>query len=1424
MPEARRQFRILYRDFLTRLVDLEILSTGGDVQKLLVQFAAMLAAASFTYAVASVPRYIQSSLPHRELLVAAWSEQEFLIASSMAIAGLFSVLAWNTVLPDRRDCLILGLLPVRVRTIFLAKVAAIATALGISVVAINVFTGFSFPFLWGGFRTLGAYWLTQLLAGLFVACTLLALQAVAAQVLTYRLFLRASSFLQLASFFTILGIWFLKPPFSALAAHPRLSWMPSFWFFALFQQLNGTGSPAFGPLAARAVYSLPMVFTIAAAAFGLAYRRNLRRIVEQPDIVPADRSRPATRIGSWLAARVLPAPIERAILLFTARSIARSRQHRLILAAYAGIALAIGLAYTRDLIYGPSSFEAMQVAAAWNQPNGSFLAATMIALFFAVVGARAVFAMPIALPANWIFRLTAVRSPAAYFHAVRKSLYTVAAIPVWIAAAAALFTIWPAWAAAEHVALLVILGTLLVELSLHRFRKIPFACSYLPGKANLNVRLGTWGIGFLFVAAQGVHLEFWAMQSGLRYAVLFAVLLAAAVWARRRTNEFAASPANQLLFEELPTVDIHALDLRRETVYAPEDQYVDRRGTPQPASWPERRPLSILAPAYIPPPSEPFHLRTALEQLLGDLRYGARILTKSPAFSAAAIALIAVGIGGNTAVYSLVHSILSKPAPGVTASGLVSIAPAFQHHPLDPGENSYPNYLDYAAGARTMDALLAFRGERFTASLSGGTYELRGMLVTPNYFRTLGARLVRGREFSIEEARGAAPLAAIIAYHVWQNQFHGAEDVIGQPMTLNGHTATVVGVGPPQFAGTSFAPQLEVCVPLEGYARIARMEPEFTNRGASRLFLMGRLAPGSSVAEARAEFAAISARLAEEYPDSNKDRTLLLEPYSATRFGPVSGPQNRLFMAILMGVALLTLLIVCANVANLMLSRAVARQREMAVRQSIGASRQRIVRILLAEGLVLSLAAAGAALVFAAWACSAIGKFAPPLESGGRFVPDFAPDWRVALYAIALAIASTLVFTLAPALRAWGQDLLPWLRGGEHSIARGRSLTANLLVVAQLALCVLLLTSGSLAWRSTKLMESADLGFTRDHILLAGVDTKTAASSRAQNLALLERMRERLLAVPGVAAASWAVAAPPHSHSWMDVPIESVPSDGTFAGPDYLHTLRVPILAGRDFSAADLGSRGAVAIVNRRLAHALWPDQPAVGRTITVATSQVPVQVIGVVPDAAFNAVGRNGEFSGLAPEERRNYVFLSEALHGDPGTYTFHVRYTGAIPAVRPALGEVDRRVPVFSVRTLQTEFEDFTLPVHTFANFVGISALGALLLASLGLYAIMAFYTARRRRELGIRVALGASPRQVLGTVLREGLLLTFAGLAIGLAFSAAAAKAFGSLLFGISPNDPATYAAVAVTLAVVALLACYVPARKASRVDPMVSLRQE
>ncbi len=574
MPSERQQFGVLYRDFLYRLIDVELLSAAGDVQKLLGQFAALLAAFSFTITVFTFPKLARARLPWGRYLAAVRLEQEFLIATTMAIAGLFSVLAWNAVFPDRRDSLVLGLLPVRIRTIFLAKVAAIGTALGVSVAAVNVFTGLCFPFLVGGLRSFAAHWITIVAAGLFIGCGLLALQGIAAQVLSYRAMLKVSSFLQLAAFFVILGVYFLKPSFSS---HPGpLQWMPSFWFCGLLQVLSGHSDSTMPLLAARAAWGLAAVILCALATLGLAYQRNVRRIIEQPDITPADRSRPAGRAGALLARKLLTRPLDRAIILFTGRTLARSRQHRLLLAAYAGIGLAIALAYARDFLYGTSAaYDPMYRNQQWNRVNAPFLVGSLVLLFFAALGARAAFAMPIALPSNWIFRTTAVHSPAAYSSAVRKSLYALTIIPIWSAAAVIFLAIWPTRFAALHLAIMAVVGILIVEVALGRFRKVPFACSYLPGKAHVHTRLGTVGIGFLAAADVGVRIEYWALHKGTRFAVLFALLAWAAVAAWRRAAEFSRSPANLLQFEDLPPSDLNALDLHSDTVWR-EEAYVDR--------------------------------------------------------------------------------------------------------------------------------------------------------------------------------------------------------------------------------------------------------------------------------------------------------------------------------------------------------------------------------------------------------------------------------------------------------------------------------------------------------------------------------------------------------------------------------------------------------------------------------------------------------------------------------------------------------------------------------------------------------------------------------------------------------------------------------------------------------------------------------
>ncbi len=819
---------------------------------------------------------------------------------------------------------------------------------------------------------------------------------------------------------------------------------------------------------------------------------------------------------------------------------------------------------------------------------------------------------------------------------------------------------------------------------------------------------------------------------------------------------------------------------------------------------------------------------TALEQLGQDFRSATRILTKSPGLSVAAITLVALGIGWNATIYSMIHGILTKPAPGIQADRLVSFGVATRGE-MDEPEESFPNYQDYLAQTKTFRSILAFQFEPFTLVLKDASYKLHGAAVTANYFDTLGVPVVKGRSFTDAEARsGTTGLVAVIAYPLWKNLFHGAEDAIGQTVVVNGIAATIIGVAAPGFRGTWLTADLDFWVPLLSYSNIPMVARELNDRSHRSLGIIGRLKPGASLFQAQVELDTISKRLQASYPDTNKEKMAVLAPYTASAFSPLGGKQGRMGMTIVTVVAIVTLLIVCANVANLMLARAVVRQREMAVRQSIGASRFRVVRMLLAEGLVLSSTASLAAWIFAWWATRIIGKSIPPNSRGVRIQVDFTPDWKVAGYAMALAVLSALAFTLAPTARAWKQELLPWLKAGERSVAQGRSKLANILVITQLALCVVLLTSAGLAYRSVSTAVNLDLRFAKDHLLLASVDTQGAVTGKEQNIELLERLRKRLLQVPGVVSASYAEGAPPRD-AWRG-PVEAigsgeaVASDANVVGPDYLQTLGVPNVRGRGIVEVDLSSANLSAVVNQNLADALWPGKSALGRTLLMGREKQTVQVVGVAPNGFFSGVGRD-----LEDGRRQNFMFLSERRgSSEPGEREFHLRYSGRLetigPAVRAAIREVDARVPVAYLRTMETHLMQFVSPGLLLMTLLGLFSIGALLLAAIGLYAVVAFHTARRTRDFGIRMALGAAPRQILDTVLKEGLILTVLGVGIGLALSAAAGRAFRSLLFGVTPTDQPTYLAVITVLGIVSLFACYVPARRAARTDPTVALREE
>ena len=811
--------------------------------------------------------------------------------------------------------------------------------------------------------------------------------------------------------------------------------------------------------------------------------------------------------------------------------------------------------------------------------------------------------------------------------------------------------------------------------------------------------------------------------------------------------------------------------------------------------------------------------RAWLDHLLHDLRDARRSLRRTPGVTAAVVALITLVIAGNTTVFSMLHAVLTKPAPGVQARNLVTIDLMLKDRPYNGG-NSYPNYLDYAAQSTTVRPLLVDAFQHFTFTTEDGSYAVNGSAVSTNYFETLEVRPALGRGFTADDDRGgAAGLVAVVSDRLWQRRLHGAPDVIGRAVTVNGHAAMIIGVAPPDFSG-GFIGEDSVWIPLLAYARVRSSERELNDRSNRAMGIYGQLAPGASLAQARTEFAAISRRLQGAYPESDRDLVGVPIAYSVIPPGSLLHREGPHFLAVFSVVTLLTVAIVCANVANLMLARSAARQRELALRQSLGASRGRIVRMLVAEGVLVSLVACGVAWLSALAVCKILVHLLPPdPSSGATFNVDFTPDWRVTVYAMALAMLGTVAFTLAPAVRAWRQDVLPWLKAGEHGVVQGRSKLSATLVVLQLAFSVLLLISAGLGYRSLSLVNSLSLGFNPDHLLLVSVNTSGSAATPETNRVLLDKLRDRAHAVPGVASVSFTR----WPSGWGGEPVrlratdQPVRVERNDVGPDYLKVLGLAPLAGREFEPRDGSRTTSGAVVNQHLATLLWPAQSAIGQTLLAGSDAQPVEVIGVAPDAFF---------TGFRREPHPNFIF--ELEHGAPGPVTFYIRYAGdlgaAVSSIGRAFREVDANVPLVAVRTMERELDAARWPVLTIITLLTTFAAGSLSIAVIGQYAVVAFGMRRRTRDLGVRMALGASSRDILGDVVGEGMRMTAVGLAIGFALSLAAGAALKSVLYGISPTDARTYAGVFGLLAAASLLACYLPARRATRIDPIQALRQE
>ena len=810
--------------------------------------------------------------------------------------------------------------------------------------------------------------------------------------------------------------------------------------------------------------------------------------------------------------------------------------------------------------------------------------------------------------------------------------------------------------------------------------------------------------------------------------------------------------------------------------------------------------------------------------LLQDLKFGLRMLAKNPGFTTVAVLTLALGIGASTAVFSVVNTVLLEPLPYADPGRLVAVQSLDSRRAGVSNYLSYPDFFDFRAQNHVFEHLVTSRDTNVVLTGQGEPQQLDGEMVTWDLFPALGIAPLLGRGFlPSEEAAGTH--VAVLSHELWQSHFGGDPGVVGRTITLDRKAYTVVGVAPAGFAFPANEPKIQLWTTIaDDRVAPAGDQPITEQRGAHMLMALGRLKPGVNVARARADLDVIAAALAKRYPDTNTNfRTSSVRPALETMVG-----DARLPLLILLGAVSLLLLIACANIANLLLARTTAREHEIAVRTAMGARGVRVVRQLLTESMLLAIlgGAAGVALAQAAL------RFVLPLGAEG--IPRLAQvsiDGRVLFFSLLLALITSLIFGMAPALQASKAELSGALKEQMRGSTDRNDQLRGALVIAQVTLGLVLVSGAGLLMASFLHLERSDLGFKPDHLLTFWFSLPEPEYSPAQQVAFYDRLLERMRSLPGVQAAAGVWPMPlggDNATVSFDIAERPAPPPSrpharmAFATPAYFLTAGIPLLRGRFFTEQDDKSSGRVLIVNKAFADKYFPGEDVIGKSITPGATdagekEMPHQIVGVVGSAKLFA---------LDVEPQPIYYFPYKQLAWQPPAMMLRT----AVPprtlesAIRGQMAEMDPLVPVFQVRTMDDLMDSQVVAPRFQTLLLGGFAGIALLLTMVGLYGVMAYSVARRTREFGVRIALGAHPSLVLSLVLRQALVLMGAGMALGLVASLAADRLLRSMLFGISSLNPAVLALSGVLMAAAGLLAAYLPARRAAAMDPMVALRHE
>ncbi|HKP88121.1 MAG TPA: ABC transporter permease [Blastocatellia bacterium] len=802
-----------------------------------------------------------------------------------------------------------------------------------------------------------------------------------------------------------------------------------------------------------------------------------------------------------------------------------------------------------------------------------------------------------------------------------------------------------------------------------------------------------------------------------------------------------------------------------------------------------------------------------MENLLKDVRYGIRMLTRNLGFTVVAVMTLALGIGANAAIFSVVNAVLLRPLPYADPDRLMIIRetklPQFPEFSVSPG-----NFLDWQKQNTVFERLVSISGGAFNLIGTGEPERLQGLRVTDGFFATLGAQPQIGREFLPEEDQPGHGNVVILSHGLWQRRFGGDENILNQTMTLNGQSYTVVGVMPAtfRFGGRS----TDLWTPMAFTAQQAQ------SHGGHYLQTIGRLKPDATLEQARTEMSAIADRLAEQYPDANAGWNVKIMPmleYSVRSIKPA--------LIILLYAVAFVLLIACANVANLLLARAASRQKEVAIRTALGAGRWRIIRQLLTESVLLSLAGGVAGLLLAMWGMSLLLSLAP--ENLPR-VRDVSLDGRVLAFTAAITLLTGLSFGLVPALQASKPNLNETLKDAGRGSTEGghRHLVRSVLVVLEVATALMLLVGAGLMIKSFMRLQQVDPGFNPNNALTVGVSLpQRKYPEDDQKSAFYTQLIERLSALPGAQAVGASHVLPFSDDYVLGFLIEGRPpypdgedpSTNYYAvSADYFRAMGIPLIRGRLFTEHDNKKSPRVAIINETMAKKFFPDEDPIGKRIHVTNGPVVYrEIVGIVGDVKHYDLETEAPPQTYEPYLQQPFSFMTLVVRtaGDSRNLS---------AAIRSEVLNIDKEQPVSSIKALDQLVSDSISEQRFAMLLLGVFAAVAMLLAAVGIYGVMSYAVTQRTHEIGIRMALGAGQRDVLKLIVGHGMLLTLIGVALGLFVSFLGTRVMTAMLFGVSATDLTTFAVFAVSLTAVALLACAVPARRALKVDPMVALRYE